>query len=172
MKRKLILLIPLFIFLVIISFGIGVLIKEDKNILTKIDAREEVFMPAFSLPELNNPNGTFSNEDLKGQYSLINVFASWCFNCAAENDFLMKISSGEIGGGKIKIYGVAWRDINKNTTKYLTKHGNPYVKIGVDGKGVFSKLLAVNGTPESFLIDPEGRIITYFKGAIDEDFFR
>ena len=43
---------------------------------------------------------------------------------------------------KINIYGIAWMDIDYNTKEYLSQNGNPYLKIGLDSKGVFSKIMA------------------------------
>ena len=168
MKKTLILASPFLLFLMIILLG-AVALSNGKNdgIAARLEAGEEIFVPEFSLPSLADPKKSFSNLDLKGKYSLINVFASWCSVCALENDLLMRIAKE----GKINIYGVAWRDIKRNTKSYLQNNGNPYVKVGVDSKGSFSKLLSVSGTPESFLIDPEGRIVHYWYGAIDEDFF-
>jgi cytochrome c biogenesis protein CcmG/thiol:disulfide interchange protein DsbE len=36
--------------------------------------------PEFELPLLNTP-GKLTHEDLKGDVTLLNVFASWCFAC-------------------------------------------------------------------------------------------
>jgi len=164
--KKILLISPLLILLTIIIIGLAALYQHNKtsSISTKLQSGEQVFVPAFSLPELYNQELSFSNQDLLGKYSLINVFASWCVNCRAEHALLMEISRSN----KVNIYGVAWRDINQNTKDYLEKNGNPYLKIGVDNKGIFSKLLSVSGAPESFLVNPQGQVIYCWRGAIDE----
>ncbi|MES2677921.1 MAG: redoxin family protein [Pseudomonadota bacterium] len=165
--KRLLLISPFLILLLIITTGLVALYQHNKSssIAAKLESGEEIIVPQFSLPELNNSSENFSNQDLQGKYSLINVFASWCVSCVAEHDLLMQLARTN----KINIYGVAWRDINENTKDYLAKNGNPYLKIGADNKGIFSKLLSVSGTPESFLIDPQGRVIYYWRGAIDRD---
>ncbi|MFT6106071.1 MAG: cytochrome c biogenesis protein CcmG/thiol:disulfide interchange protein DsbE [Rickettsiales bacterium] len=169
MKKKFILASPFFLFLVVVLLGTTALFNGGKEgIEEKLRSGKEVMMPEFSLPELLDSKATISNSDLMGKYSLINVFASWCSVCAAENDLLMRIAKE----GKIDVYGIAWRDIQKNTKQYLANNGNPYLKVGIDSRGSFSKLLSVSGTPESFLVDPNGRIVHYWYGAIDEEFFR
>jgi cytochrome c biogenesis protein CcmG/thiol:disulfide interchange protein DsbE len=164
--KKLLLISPLVILLVIVVAGLIALYQHNKNssITAKLQSGEKIFVPAFSLPELYNQAATFSSQDLTGKYSLINVFASWCLSCKAEHETLMQLARSN----KINIYGIAWRDINQNTKDYLEKNGNPYLKVGVDSKGIFSKLLSVSGTPESFLINPQGQVIYYWQGAIDE----
>ena len=168
--KKFILIVPFLFLLSIITIGLVALYQHNQSssIQARLQAGQEVIIPEFSLPELykgaDQSEGGFSNQDLKGKYSLINVFASWCTSCLAEHSLLMELARG----GKINIYGVAWRDINQNTKDYLQKNGNPYLKVGVDNKGIFSKLLSVSGTPESFLVNPQGRVVYYWQGAIDE----
>ncbi len=169
--KKITLISPLIILLLVIAAGLTALYQHNKtsSIAAKLESGEKILVPEFSLPELYNSAETFSNQYLQeeytfGKYSLINVFASWCSSCAAEHSLLMELSREN----KINIYGIAWRDINQNTKDYLAKNGNPYLKIGVDNKGIFSKLLSVSGTPESFLVDPNGRIINYWRGSIDK----
>lgn len=166
MKKRFLLIIPFLILLLVVIFVFFALNKSSKKneIEQKLNSGKIVMMPDFLLPDLYDKKKAISALDLKGNYVLLNVFASWCSNCAAENEALLKISRE----GKIKVYGIAWRDIDKNTKDYLVKHGNPYERVAVDNKGIFSKLLFVSGAPESFLIDPEGRIIRYWKGVITE----
>ncbi|MFT6077812.1 MAG: cytochrome c biogenesis protein CcmG/thiol:disulfide interchange protein DsbE, partial [Rickettsiales bacterium] len=134
MKKTLILASPFLLFLMIILLGAVVLFNgKNDGIASRLEAGEEMFVPEFSLTTLGDSTKTLSNLDLKGKYSLINVFASWCSVCSLENDLLIKIAQE----GKVDIYGVAWRDIQKNTKRYLKKNGNPYVKVGVDSKGSF-----------------------------------
>jgi cytochrome c biogenesis protein CcmG/thiol:disulfide interchange protein DsbE len=165
--KKLLLILPLTILVIIVFFGLISVYKHNKiaSIANKLESGQVVFVPAFSLPELYNQELNFSNQDLKGKYSLINVFASWCFNCQKEHALLMQLARS----GKVDIYGVAWRDVNKNTKEYLAKNGNPYLKVGIDSKGIFSKLLSVSGTPENFLVNPEGQVIYYWRGEINQD---
>jgi len=169
--KRIILILPLLTLLLIIITGLTALYRHNNNgtMADKLRAGEKIIMPQFSLPELNNLTSTFSNQDLRGKYSLINVFASWCSSCIAEHGLLMELARDSELENKIDIYGVAWRDINKNSENYLAKNGNPYLKIAVDNKALFSKLLSVSGTPESFLVDPRGQVIYYWRGAIDKN---
>ncbi len=168
--KKLLFISPLLILLIITIISLTALYQHNKSssISARLQSGERVFLPAFSLPELYNQAATFSNQDLtnktENKYSLINIFASWCSSCRAEHSLLMKLSYSN----KINIYGVAWRDINQNTKDYLEENGNPYLKIGVDNKGILSKLLSVSGTPESFLVNPQGQVVYYWRGVIDE----
>lgn len=121
-------------------------------------------LPNFSLPVLGSPNKTFSPANLKGKVTLINVFASWCSACNAEHDMMMKIRS-EYG---IPIYGILYRDRANDAIQWLARKGNPYVMVGNDSRGVTGVDFGIYGTPETFLVSPQGRIIYRHPGVIDQ----
>jgi len=170
--KKYLLISPLIILLILVAFGLASLFLNKQTssitnlITTKLQAGEQIDLPQFSLISLDNTK--FSNDNLLGKYSIINFFASWCISCKAEHNSLLELAKND----KIKIFGVAWRDIDQNTRNYLAKNGNPYLKVGVDSKGIFAKSLGVGAMPESFIINPQGKIIYYQKGMIDEEFAR
>lgn len=168
--KKIIFLTPLIILVFIITMVSVMLYKnsQKQDLDKKIAQGIAVDLPDFSLPQLYNSSNNLSKADLLGSYSILNVFASWCVSCASEHQLLLKISEGKI----INIYGVAWRDIDQNTKDYLSKNGNPYNQVAIDDKGTLSKLLAVSGVPESFIINPKGQIIYHQKGPIDQDALR
>ena len=137
-------------------------IKSDKELSLE---KTKIILPNFSLQNLFDKNQIFNNATLQKKYSLINFFASWCTTCRAEHDILLRLKSENI----IDIYGVAFRDIDENTKKFLDEHGNPYTMIAKDPQGLFSKLINLNAVPETLLIDPEGNIAARYQGNLQED---
>lgn len=134
-------------------------LEEDINFISvKLD------LPEFSLPELYDKSKDFSKKDLKGKYTIINFFASWCSTCHAEHDILLKIQSEAIAD----LYGISWRDIDENTIKYLQQSGNPFAKIGVDSKGIFTKIANIEAVPETWLVNPKGEVVLRLKGNLQE----
>lgn len=128
-------------------------------------AKQKIQIADFELPNLLDDSDKFSKDDFKGKkYSLVNVFASWCTTCRAEHQVLLALKKL----GSIDLYGVAWRDINQNTKKYLTEFGNPFKKVAADNQALFSKLVGVKAVPETFLVDEEGRVIWRYSGNLDE----
>lgn len=121
-------------------------------------------LPEFSLSDLFNEDLDFSLKDLKGKYSLVNFFASWCTTCHAEHQVLLRLQAEKV----IDIYGVAWRDIDENTKSYLAQNGNPYQKVAKDGTGLFTKIAGISAVPESFIVDPEGKVVMRYKGNLQE----
>lgn len=123
-------------------------------------------LPVLDLPQLNSTM-SLSSEDIAGKYVLINVFASWCSVCVIEHAFIQQVEQAY----GIPVYGIAWRDAPEDTTAWLEKYGNPYHKVAMDEEGSYVIQLGVTGTPESFLIGPNGVVLAHYPGALDQAAF-
>lgn len=134
--------------------------QEMSSNLKKI----EISLPDFSLGDLFNENQKFTKKDLLGKYSIINFFASWCTTCIAEHNILLKLSNQE----NINLYGVAWRDIDKNTKKFLKKNGNPFKQTLKDSKATFGNIINLQAVPETIIINPKGVIIARYQGILED----
>lgn len=121
-------------------------------------------LPDFEIPDLFEDNKKFTKKDLLGKYTIINFFASWCSTCIAEHDILLRMQTEAIAD----LYGIAWRDINNNTQKFLQKNGNPFSRVGADNKGFFSKFANIEAVPETWLINPQGKVVLRLKGNLQE----
>lgn len=121
-------------------------------------------LPDFIIPDIYESGKSFTKKDLMGKYTIINFFASWCSTCLAEHDILLRMQSEAVAD----LYGIAWRDINENTLKFLQKNGNPFSKVGADNKGTFSKIANIEAVPETWLINPKGQIVLRLKGNLHD----
>ncbi|NBV06211.1 MAG: hypothetical protein EBS06_03120 [Proteobacteria bacterium] len=140
---------------------------EQRDIQQSFDIRfvkEKIILPEFSLPNLFDEAENFSKKDLKGKYSLINLFASWCTTCIAEHEVLLRLRDE----GIIDIYGVAWRDINENTKKYLATNDNPFKKVATDNQALFTKFIGIKAVPETLLINSEGDVVWRYAGNLED----
>lgn len=124
--------------------------------------------PEFSLPALENPNRTVGSDDLEGQLSLLNVWATWCVGCRQEHGFLLELS--ESGG--VPIYGLNWRDERDEALAWLDRLGSPYVASAYDYDGQVAVEWGVYGAPETFLIDRDGTVLHKHVGPLTESFWR
>ncbi len=106
-------------------------------------------------------NGKIEPGSYQGKYTVLNMFASWCVACLEEHKIF-----GEFKGSKIELVGIAWRDKQEDTKEWLKRHGNPFKTVGADVLGKYGILMGVTGIPETFLIDPKGKIIMHFKGPL------
>lgn len=108
--------------------------------------------PAFDLPLLLQ-QGNITELDLKGEVTLVNVWASWCFACRQEHEVVKFLARQGI-----RVIGLNYKDENQDAISWLNKLGNPYQKIAVDLEGRSAIDWGVYGAPETFLVDERGII--------------
>ncbi|MDJ0927959.1 MAG: DsbE family thiol:disulfide interchange protein [Gammaproteobacteria bacterium] len=111
--------------------------------------------PAFSLPRLDNPELALTDAALRGQYSLVNVWGTWCVGCRQEHDVLLAIAAS----GVVPIFGLNWKDDTLQAKDWLQQLGDPYAVTGVDADGTVAIDWGVYGAPETFLIGPDGTVL-------------
>ena len=152
-KQRLWVFLPLLLVTIIFIFlQFGLSIDPHRLPSTLLDRPA----PEFNLPELSNQRKHFTQNDFKGHYSLLNVWASWCNTCRMEHPVLLDIAMRE----NIKIYGLNYKDKRELAAQWLQDYGNPYTQSGYDPSGKVAMDWGVYGTPETYLIDPQG-IVRY-----------
>jgi cytochrome c biogenesis protein CcmG/thiol:disulfide interchange protein DsbE len=119
--------------------------------------------PQFSLPTLKDPSKTLSTADLKGQVSLVNIWATWCGGCRTEHGFLLELARTNT----IPIYAIDWRDNRPDALNFMNQLGDPYVASGFDEDGRVGIDWGAYGAPETFLINAEGMVVYRFTGPLN-----
>jgi cytochrome c biogenesis protein CcmG/thiol:disulfide interchange protein DsbE len=110
--------------------------------------------PEFSLPAVKGRQLGLSSANLKGEVSLVNVFASWCVACREEHPVLMQLKAG----GTVPIHGLNYKDKPDDAASWLDTMGDPYTRTGADIDGRVGIDWGVYGVPETFVVDAGGRI--------------
>lgn len=111
-------------------------------------------VPEFSLPPVRGRTLGLSSADLKGEVSIVNVFASWCVSCKEEHPVFMQMKRE----GLVPIHGLNYKDRPEDAEEWLKEMGDPYTRTGADVDGRVAIDWGVYGVPETFVIDREGRI--------------
>ena len=124
--------------------------------------------PNFSLPSLAAPERILTQNDLQGNVTLLNVWATWCVACRAEHEFLMQLASA----GDIPIYGVNYKDERAAAINWLDQLGDPYVDSVYDPQGKLALDLGVYGAPETFLLDANGMIVYKHIGPLTSEIWQ
>ena len=150
--RRLVYVLPLAVFTVlVVYFALG--LGMDPKIIPS--ALIDKPAPHFTLPPIEGGvRRGFSDIDLKGGVSVINVFASWCIPCKAEHPLITRLA----GMGVATVYGLNYKDKAADALKWLADLGDPYDRIGADGDGRVGIDWGVYGVPETFVVDAQGRI--------------
>ena len=158
-RSRLIFLLPGIIFLVLASLFLFQLV-QGRNPAEVPSALINKPVPTFSLAPLEGlaadgrPVPGFSNEDLKGRVTIVNVWASWCGPCRQEHPLLVDLAADP----SVRLVGINQRDNPDNARRFLGALGNPYAAVGVDPNGRASIDWGVYGVPETFIVGPDGTI--------------
>lgn len=120
-------------------------------------------VPDFNLPPVKGRAQGFSSSDLKGEVSLVNVFASWCVPCRQEHPILVGLGRE----GLVPLYGLNYRDRPDDAAPWLDKLGDPYKRTGADIDGRVGIEWGVYGVPQTFVVDAQGRIVYTHVGPLD-----
>lgn len=120
-------------------------------------------VPEFALPPIERRDDGLSSEDLRGEVSIVNVWASWCVPCRVEMPLLVELAAT----GSVPIHGINHKDAPGAALGFLAELGDPYTRIGADRNGRVSIEWGVYGLPETFVIDAEGRIAYKHVGPFD-----
>ena len=121
-------------------------------------------IPEFTLPPVKGRTLALSSADLKGEVSLVNVFASWCVACRDEHPLLMRLHADKV----VPIHGLNYKDAPDDAARWLDSLGDPYTRTGADIDGRVAIEWGVYGVPETFVIDREGRIAHKFIGPLTD----
>jgi len=160
--NRAILMVPFIVSTTICLFFL-IFILLEKNPNNPPSALLNKNLPTFSAISLYNNEETLLSDNLKGNYTLINFFASWCTPCRAEHHLFFKIKK-EIP--ELYILGFSHKDDLNDSKKYLEEEGNPYSFVGIDRDGKIAFDFGVFGLPETFIINKDGEIIFKHTGPL------
>ena len=160
--RRILLITPLIALTVICLFFLLFILLE-KNPNNPPSALLDKDVPIFSSKNLYNNEDIIFSENLRGKYTLINFFASWCTPCRAEHHLFFEIKKMI---PELFILGFSHKDNLGDSKKYLSDEGNPYSFVGIDQDGKIAFEFGVFGLPETFIINNEGKIIFKHTGPL------
>lgn len=118
--------------------------------------------PAFSLPPLDGMPA-LANTDLMDLPApvLVNFWASWCVPCVVEHPQLMRLSREGV-----PVLGINYKDKPADAAGFLTRHGNPFQRLGRDEPGRVAIDWGVYGVPETYLLDRRGIVRWRWPGPV------
>jgi len=151
------LFIPLIVFLVLAALlwrGLSL----DPNYMPS--ALESKPLPTFSMQTLAGEQ--VSDADLRGDYAIVNVWATWCPSCHVEHAYLNLLAKQGV-----IIFGINYKDDPQAARDWLTQRGDPYRFNIVDQEGQLGLDMGVTGAPETYLLSPDGTVLLRHQGPLD-----
>ena len=119
-------------------------------------------VPEFGLAAVQGRTLGLSSDNLRGEVTLVNVFASWCVACRAEHPLLMELQKQ----GIVAVHGLNYKDRPADAAEWLDRFGDPYTRTGADRNGRVGIDFGVYGVPETFIIGADGVIVEKIIGPI------
>jgi cytochrome c biogenesis protein CcmG/thiol:disulfide interchange protein DsbE len=103
-------------------------------------------------------------EDFRGKVVLINFWASWCVPCRAEA-VALENAWQKYKDRAVVFVGINIQDKEEDARAFMKEFGITYLN-GRDASGKIAVDYGVWGIPETFFIDPQGRITYKHAGEL------
>ena len=134
------------------------------RIQTGVMPRANALAPGFSLQTFEGK--TVSLADFRGHAVVLNFWSSWCGPCKDEEPTLVALSQ-RYDPSKVTFVGINIQDTRQDAVGFLNQYHVTYpVVVDPDGKVYID--YGVVGVPETYVLDPNGRIQRKLVGPIDE----
>jgi cytochrome c biogenesis protein CcmG/thiol:disulfide interchange protein DsbE len=134
---------------------------------TKISVGDPV--PDRTLPVLDG-SGQGSIADYRGNWVLVNLWASWCVPCRHEAPVLDRFAR-RYRSHNLRVLGIDVQDNSDDALSFLREYRVDYPQlrsVGDERSAAFGS----TGVPENFLVDPRGRLTLIWRGPVDEEILR
>jgi cytochrome c biogenesis protein CcmG/thiol:disulfide interchange protein DsbE len=112
-------------------------------------------VPEAELPSLDGQSAG-SVADYRGDWVLVNVWASWCDPCRDEAPALERFYRTHRDDG-LTVLGIDTQDDSASGREFVQEFGLTYPQLH-DGSGDYADDLKTTGVPENFLVDPDGKV--------------
>lgn len=105
----------------------------------------------------------FTLQDQRGQWVVVNFFASWCVGCRVEHPELVEFSERHQGDG-IQLVAVMFGDTEQAAQKFFQELGGDWPALVEDTGGIAIDY-GVTAVPETLLVSPSGRVVMKWVGS-------
>lgn len=107
----------------------------------------------------------FDLDSLRGQWVVVNFFATWCVPCRVEHPELLSFSRRHAQIGDASVVSVVFDDDADEVRQYFEDNDSTWPVIDGSGTGVILDY-AVAQVPESFVVSPTGFVVAKITGGV------
>ncbi|MDQ2678107.1 MAG: TlpA family protein disulfide reductase [Actinomycetota bacterium] len=116
--------------------------------------------PALIGPTISGED--FDLDDHRGQWVLVNFFATWCGPCIVEHPELIEFS--ESHPGEVQVVSVVYNESVEKVEQFFAEKGGDW-PVMTQGQSA-SLEYGVKKLPESFLVNPSGTVVVKINGGV------
>lgn len=124
--------------------------------------------PSFSGPTVDGD--TASLEELRGQVTIVNFWASWCIPCRQEHPALMR-ADRRWPDDSVSVVGVVYQDSRSGARGFMQRYGGDWTSVMDPGTRTAIDY-GVTGVPETFFIGPDGTVVSKHTGPMSWEALR
>lgn len=138
--------------------GLG---KDPQHIDSPLIGRQA---PPFALKAVGTGE-MLDIEKLRGKPVILNFWATWCGPCYEEHPTLVANARNL---PNVQFVGVVFNDDEDKIMRFLAERGTAYPTL-LDASGKTAIAYGVGGVPETFFINPAGKIVAKFEGPLSTE---
>lgn len=155
--------IALAIGVVMIAFFVVLVGAEDANTRATATTLAGKPVPEVIGDTIDGDRYRISTE--RGKWVLVNFFATWCIPCREEHDDLIRFQEAGNASGDATVVGIIFSDSPEDVREFREKEGGDWPMV-IDPNGSMSVDFGVRGVPESFLVSPDGVVVSKVVGGV------
>lgn len=129
---------------------------------------EEMFLPDFSVASLDGVSTQLSS--VYGKPAIVGFWATWCPPCNTEAPVIQKLY--ETYGDQVNFMMIDSASDGRDNLEVVTSwlaEGNYSYPVYIDETGEAAMAAQIYYLPTMFVLDKEGKVLTAFSGALDEE---
>ncbi|HSP02510.1 MAG TPA: TlpA disulfide reductase family protein [Acidimicrobiales bacterium] len=148
--------------LVVLAAFIGVLATggDDDGVRSTLIGR-----PAPGISGETIDDATYDLADHRGEFVVVNYFATWCVPCIREHPELVEFEERHRETGDASVVSVVFDSRPQQVREFFAEYGGEWpVVLDPDGRTALE--YGVTGVPESYLVAPDGTVLLKIEGGV------
>ncbi|MGK7346350.1 MAG: peroxiredoxin family protein [Candidatus Nitrospinota bacterium M3_3B_026] len=140
--------------------------EAGSSVGAALAAKEDVVAPDFTLPSISG--GDISLSNLRGKWVFVNFWATWCGPCVVEMPMMNKLHK-KLAGKPFEMVAISIDDLPAERVRQFVEEMGLDFTVLLDRDNKTSRMYGIVSIPQTYIIDPEGRIVSKANGMREWD---